>query len=90
VPTTPYIPAEGTTAHSVLTSHNTPTRQVGPLYKRAMGVYERADGRQMELAQTLNNFGVFLKQQGELTMAEEMYRRTLAIHEKVRALLAMS
>jgi Tfp pilus assembly protein PilF len=55
-----------------------------------MGVYERADGRQMELAQTLNNFGVFLKQQGELTMAEEMYRRTLAIHEKVRALLAMS
>ena len=58
--------------------------EVAPLYKRAIGIYERAaDNRQRELARTVNNLGVFWKQQGELTKAEEMYRRTLAIHEKV-------
>jgi tetratricopeptide (TPR) repeat protein len=59
--------------------------EVAPLYKRAIGIYERAtENRQRELARTVNNLGVFLKQQGELTKAEEMYRRTLAIHEKVQ------
>jgi len=57
--------------------------QAGPLYHRALAIYEKALGpEQPDTATAANNLALLLKTQGNYAEAEPLYRRALAIREK--------
>ena len=54
-----------------------------PLYRRALGIYEKALGKDHpNVATSLNNLALLLASQGKYVEAEPLYRRALAIKEK--------